>query len=1332
MIKLKKKIISFKNKKLIIGIVIYLFFSINCNDYFIEFLCLFPRTFDLYNGNHILCCSDGIYIYNSNFQEQLYFYEFKNKMSGKNDAMFITICQYSNNGNVIIITKNMFYFLSSEGEVIFEDDFNLETSGTFYTLVPYKDENNLNFFVGFINNSKDLNLQYYYINISSEKIELISNYVPKVKTTDSYIVGSNYFYGFSCQIMNSNNDILVCFCCHGYPLEIAAFWVSINSELKIIEDSYSFLVFDTRLVFIKSLSSQDKSKALICLSDMSNIGYYLIYDINSLQFSDAIQYMEVDGSWASDIQIQYFIQTQEYILSGTKNKQFKIVKFDKNMNIIQNSKSDYDYSLGDQCYGLNFYNIVFIPENENYIFIIDSSLSTGVKGRGYLFPDTFKPDEIFPISLDSQSSIINKPSHLITTILSTDNHSLIMTTIPPVIKTTIISSSITTTIPLIKTTIIQPHKVSTFPSSLINKTKSTIPLIKTTIIQSHKISTIPSSLITKIKSTIPSIKTTIIQPHKISTIPSSLINEIKSTISKIPKTTVIIPTSTFSKNMISTNLFTTTLASESIIKSIPKSSSHIFNSSYFKVSNLIQNSLTTLSSTSPSNSKLISSLFTSTHLSSNFSTILSSINFPDFSDFFKKNMSSSILQYSSSTCPEKEKKNNVTIKEESCSFEFFYKNIINNECEKLCSYNDFLNGICYINNLTEKNIMNITKNFRNLITKLDVNENTNIVINGNNVVYQVISSEEMDDNLDKNISIIDFGECEEKLKKVFGIDYILILQIDIFVSTSTNIVMKYEVYNPYTLEKIDLSICNDMTINTYLPYAIPDEDLDLYVQLQELGYDLYNPNDSFYQDYCSPYATVNKTDVLLSDRRLDYYKNISFCEEGCTYKNYDYIYKKVQCECQINNELDDNIDNIKFYSNLFLATFFEIENFSNIQVLKCFKLVFSKIGQIKNIGSYIFIILNLIYIILIFLFCKNGKKQFSNIINTVIRNKNIKMPIKKKTGNKKKGKMKIYSHNNNIIINKNIIIHNHYKEKKKNKNNNKAQTNKSNKSKILSEVNDSSKKNQLILLSPRITQKFPKSKFFNKQTHKILITNKKNTSKSKGNKFIYHYNDIELNSLTYQKAILYDKRAYSQYYCSLIRQKHLIIFTFISKIDYNLFIIKLSLFIFSFSLYFAVNTFFFNDNIIHKLYKTPGKIQFIYSILNIIYSTLISSTITLILKLLALSNKSILKLKIMKNKNKALKESSNIFKEFNIKFHIYFIVSFILLIFFWYFISAFCAVYNNSQISLIQNTICSFLVSLFYPFAINLIPGIFRISALRAKKKDKKCLYSFSNLISLI
>ena len=37
-----------------------------------------------------------------------------------------------------------------------------------------------------------------------------------------------------------------------------------------------------------------------------------------------------------------------------------------------------------------------------------------------------------------------------------------------------------------------------------------------------------------------------------------------------------------------------------------------------------------------------------------------------------------------------------------------------------------------------------------------------------------------------------------------------------------------------------------------------------------------------------------------------------------------------------------------------------------------------------------------------------------------------------------------------------------------------------------------------------------------------------------------------------------------------------------------------------------------------------------------------------------------------------------------------------------------------------------------YPFGLNLLPGIFRIPALKAVKKDKKCLYKASKLIALI
>ena len=72
------------------------------------------------------------------------------------------------------------------------------------------------------------------------------------------------------------------------------------------------------------------------------------------------------------------------------------------------------------------------------------------------------------------------------------------------------------------------------------------------------------------------------------------------------------------------------------------------------------------------------------------------------------------------------------------------------------------------------------------------------------------------------------------------------------------------------------------------------------------------------------------------------------------------------------------------------------------------------------------------------------------------------------------------------------------------------------------------------------------------------------------------------------------------------------------------------------------------------------------------------------------------------------------------------------MLFFWYFISCFCAVYKNTQMILINDTLISFALSMLYPFGLNLLPGMFRIPALRAIKKDKKCLYKAGSLVALI
>ena len=146
------------------------------------------------------------------------------------------------------------------------------------------------------------------------------------------------------------------------------------------------------------------------------------------------------------------------------------------------------------------------------------------------------------------------------------------------------------------------------------------------------------------------------------------------------------------------------------------------------------------------------------------------------------------------------------------------------------------------------------------------------------------------------------------------------------------------------------------------------------------------------------------------------------------------------------------------------------------------------------------------------------------------------------------------------------------------------------------------------------------------QTHKIKTVYEK-LNLEKKNRNYSDLNDEEMNTLEYELAIIYDKRTYFQYYWSLLKKKQLILFTFIPANDYNLFSLKLSLFLLSFSLYFTINAFFFSDDTMHKIHEDNGDSNFFYRIPQILYSSIISSIINIILKLLSLSEKNILTIK---------------------------------------------------------------------------------------------------------
>ena len=67
-----------------------------------------------------------------------------------------------------------------------------------------------------------------------------------------------------------------------------------------------------------------------------------------------------------------------------------------------------------------------------------------------------------------------------------------------------------------------------------------------------------------------------------------------------------------------------------------------------------------------------------------------------------------------------------------------------------------------------------------------------------------------------------------------------------------------------------------------------------------------------------------------------------------------------------------------------------------------------------------------------------------------------------------------------------------------------------------------------------------------------------------------------------------------------------------------------------------------------------------------------------------------------------------------------------------YYLTSFNAIYQNTQVYLIENTFISFGISLFYPFIINLFPMIIRIYSIQSENKNQEYCYKVSQILQFI
>ena len=256
-------------------------------------------------------------------------------------------------------------------------------------------------------------------------------------------------------------------------------------------------------------------------------------------------------------------------------------------------------------------------------------------------------------------------------------------------------------------------------------------------------------------------------------------------------------------------------------------------------------------------------------------------------------------------------------------------------------------------------------------------------------------------------------------------------------------------------------------------------------------------------------------------------------------------------------------------------------------------------------------------------------------------------------------------------------------------------------------------------------EKIAKSKRF------VSFNDNKNKEdmKSKKDKILDNY---ELNNLEFVEACELDKRTFCKTYISVLMREHIALITFFAWKDYNIFYVKIEKFFILFCTDFTMNGLFFVHESMYKKYNQGEDFTFVQKIPQLLFTLLVSHGLEALLCYLCMTDVYVYEIKALPNERDTGERIMNILDKVKRKLVAFYVITFLLILFYWYFISAFCAVYQNTQKIFIRDSFLSFAISLIDPFFIYGITCILRfISLLLCCRKNccGKFLYKLSDLI---
>ena len=616
------------------------------------------------------------------------------------------------------------------------------------------------------------------------------------------------------------------------------------------------------------------------------------------------------------------------------------------------------------------------------------------------------------------------------------------------------------------------------------------------------------------------------------------------------------------------------------------------------------------------------------------------------------------------------------------------------------------------------------------------------------------------------LTYVNFTECEKILRIIYQINPPRkITFIEIQTNNTVNDILVNEIdYQAYDDEKnfLNLSLCNTKTIKVHctIKEELLDE-IDLVNAFKAKGIDILDINDPFFNDICYPYSESGK-DLTLNDRIEEIYKNYTFCEKNCEIDKIDFENKTISCICTIKSNftvkdlnfnlneyklekkksnfkitkclnklgsLKDNLDNSGFW--IFLGLFV-----LNILLLICFCCLGIKPLEVylikemadngyikKGEEGHAFCHNYIKKLDMLMERLNEMKKNFNNNNkkegNAPPKHKTHIVNVKRELPGRKKTKIKTHIVKSNKDLEKNIDIIKKRMDKTKKltfKNVSKIPLRQSTRDVLIHDTKRSNIK--------KITDNYE---------NKLVIKEKSNNNDFELNLININLNDLKkrvfipyeskhiLNIYDYNDAIKYEKRSLCRIYYIFLIAKQIIMHVIFYNSPIEPIPFRISLLISVFQSDLALNAFFYTDDRISQNHKSAKNIimfAFTNNLIVILLSTLIgyifltffnnlNNTTNEIRKLFRKEEEKIKNDKkyifTIERKKEILLDIKKIMRKFKIKVIIFYIVEILIMIFFWYYSTIFCFVYNKTQISWLIDTLVSILARIIIDLVVNIL-----------------------------